>query len=43
MGESPGRKEAGTKESIKLNPPEERQGGSGQKWTGTPDPKRTFR
>lgn len=43
VGESPGRRKAGTKESIQLNSPEEMQGGRRQRWNETPDPKRTFR
>lgn len=42
-GETPGRRKAWTKKSIKWNRPEERQGGSGQKWNETPRPKRPFR
>lgn len=41
--ESPGRRKAGTKESIQLNPPEETQGGRRQRWNEIPDPKRIFR
>lgn len=43
VGESPRRRKAGIKESIKLNLPEESEGRSGQKWNETPNPKRTCR